>query len=466
MSDKRSIPRRRFLQSAAAGVLAAPYFVPSAAVGAPGKPGASDRVNVAIVGCGIRGKYLIANLPPSARVVALCDCDAGRIAGTLDPKNEFAAPLAGFREADALRCAKYDDYRRLIDREKLDAVLIATPDHHHILAAMLACEAGMDVYVEKPLSLTIAEGRALERTVRRTGRVVQVGSQQRTMEMNRFACEWLRGGGLGRISRVDLSNYPGPMPLPRLPEEPVPAGLSWDLFCGPTPLVPHHRKAWVKEEFSVDGLLWRGWDLWRAYSGHLMTNWGAHGIDMVQYALGMDASGPVEIWPVAGPPAAELAREWSDKTPAPKPGESHDHLVPVAMRYANGCELHFSPGVREIVFHGERGKLYMTRNRFRTDPPGLAANAPDARVAEKWNGPGHVARPHIENWLECVVARTAANAPVEAGHRTATVCHLANLARQLRRRLRWDPAAERFAGDDEANGMLDRPRRKGFELPG
>jgi len=386
----------------------------------------------------------------------------------------------------------------MMDREKLDAVIIAAPDHHHVLAAMLACEAGLDVYVEKPLSLTIGEGQRLVDTVKRTGRVVQVGSQQRTMEINQFGCEFVRNGGLGRISKIELSNYPGPLlqanalgddALPKiydtayeLPEEPMPEGLDWDLFCGPTPVLPYNRRLWIKDEFRVSGLLWRGWDLWRDYSGHIMTNWGAHNVDMAQYALGRDNSGPVEIWPVEPPSVLPLAAKWSHKTPPPgeivglnritrapkaasSPAVDERRFWPVFMRYDDGVELQFVLGPDYLVIHGERGKMMMRRNRFEVDPPELVKDGPGPEALDIWKGRGIVARPHLENWLDCVRTRQTPHAPVEIGHRTVTICHLANIARELNRKLRWDPADERFVDEQEANRLVDRARRKGFELP-
>lgn len=208
----------------------------------------------------------------------------------LQPKGTFAPVLQQFKERDADKCATYQDYRRMFDREKLDAVIIATPDHHHTLAAMLALQAGLDVYLEKPLTVCIREGRLLVQMVKQTGRVLQVGSQQRTMEINRFACEFIRDGGLGRISKVELPCYPGPISQPISTEEAPVGEIDWELFCGPTALRPYHRNLWMKEDFKVGDLLWRGWDLFRDYSGHLMTNWGAHSVDMVQLALGRDGS--------------------------------------------------------------------------------------------------------------------------------------------------------------------------------
>ncbi len=471
MTSAKGISRRDFVKQASAAAtaaLGAPWIVPSTALGGPGRTGANDRIRVGVIGTGVRGKYLIANLPESAQVVSLCDCSLERIGSVRKPRGEFVQPLARFAAAQAGKCSTHQDYRRMLEREKLDAVIIAAPDHHHAQAAILACQARMDVYVEKPLAVTIAEGRAIVTAAKKHDRVVQVGSQQRTMQVNRFACEFIRKGGLGKVSLVQLRNYPGPMRYENLPAEPVPKSLAWELFCGPTELRPHNWKLWIKDDRKVGKLLWRGWDLWREYSGHIMTNWGAHHVDMVQYALGMDESGPVEIWPEPELLKPSLADAWIAKTP---PLGSYMHgledrmrFCPVAMKYANGTTMRFDPTVKETVFHGERGKLHLSRNDYWTEPNDLAP-PPDAEQQQLWSGAGHVARPHLQNWLDAVRARTEPNAPIEVGHRTATVCHLANLARELRRRLQWDPVKERFVGDDAANRLLSRPRRKGFELP-
>lgn len=467
MNDSSRIPRRQAIKGIAAA-FAAPYVVPRHILGGANHVAANDRVHVGVIGMGVRGKYLVANMPEAGRLVALCDCYLPRVAETLDPQGEFAEPLAAFRERDARSCTSHQDYRRMLDEADLDAVMIATPDHHHVPAAIRACQAGLDVYLEKPLTLTIAEGRALVRAVQRYDRILQVGSQQRTMEINRTGCKFVRDGGLGRISHVELRNLPGPLPASDLPPQPIPAGLDWELFCGPAPLRPHHRDLWVKDVYKFGYLTWRGWDLWRDFSGHLMTNWGGHSVDMVQLALGTEHTGPVEIEPDMREVDAFLDDQWHDKTPPL--GAHRDKRIdrrrfrPVTMRYADGIELRFTPGVRRAVFHGERGTLEMSRNDFATDPPELAPEV-DPAEKEKWKGEGHVARPHIENWLDCVRSRETPHAPVEAGHRTATICHLANIARELERPLTWDPQAERFVGDAEAEALLDRERRTGFDLP-
>ncbi len=436
--------------------------------------GANDRIQIGVIGTGVRGKYLIGNMPQGGQVVALCDCSLQRMHETREPQGEFefVETLATFRDTDAHGCTLHQDYRRMLAEERLDAVMISTPDHHHALAAVLALQAGLDVYIEKPLTLTIFEGRAICEAASRYERVVQVGSQQRSMQVNRVACEFVRDGGLGRISLVQVPNYPGPLPTPDLPAHPIPDGLDWDLFCGPTELRPHNRDLWVKDEYKRGYLTWRGWDLFRSYSGHLMTNWGGHSVDMVQYALGKDDTGPVEIWPEPLPDdpleLALLDDRWHEKTPPL--GTLRDkkqdamRFCPISMRYADGTLLKFDPAVKDVVVHGERGRLNISRNKYQADPADLLA-PPDAAEQGRWAGSGHVARPHIENWLECIRSRQVTHAPIEGGHRTATICHLANIARELSRPLRRDPEAERFVDDPAANALLSRPRRPGFELP-
>ena len=410
----------------------------------------SNRVRLGVIGTGVRGKYLIGNLPKSARVEAICDCATSRMAETLNPKSEFKEILAGFASEQAPHCSTYQDYRKLLREAKLDAVIIATPDHHHVQAAMLALQAGLDVYLEKPLSLTIREGRLLSDEVKKTERVLQVGSQQRTMEINRFACEFIRDGGLGKIARVDVPNYPGPMSIPDLPEEPLSEGLDWELFLGPATNRPHNHKLWIKDEFKVGDLLWRGWDLFRDYSGHLMTNWGGHNLDMVQYALGMDDSGPIKIEPLPGVTEADLLRDWQrkwrKKTPKPAGRFTEDsRFNPIRLTYPGGIKMNLLPDVGTATFYGERGRMTIARNKFECEPHNLIVDGPDDAIRQKWEGDGHVARPHLQNWLECISSRKIPNAPVEVGHRTATVCHLVNIARELGQSFGWDPQQEVFS---------------------
>jgi predicted dehydrogenase len=288
----------------------------------------------------------------------------------------------------------------------------------------------------------VREGRALVDAARRYGRVVQVGSQQRSMAMNRVACELIRDGGLGRVLEVRAMNYPGAeaSPAQPLPTESVPPGLDWNVWLNQAAWRPYHAD-------------WLGWMRWRDFAGGEMTNWGAHGVDQIQWALGMDHTGPTEIRPLS-------------------PGSNGQ----VAMHYDNGVEVNYVlPEGRGpmggAVFICEQGKLEINRNKFVSNPPDIAAQLREkldvAQEERKWSDEVALwqARWHMQDWLDCIRTRNRPVADVEIGHRSITVCHLANIARTLGRALRWDPQHERFVGDEQANEQLDRRRREGFDLP-
>ncbi len=424
--------RRQFLgataKTLAATALAAPLFVSGRALGAPGKPGANDRITVGAIGVGGRASLLLQQLPESAEIVALSDCNLPR-AEAFKAKAKGDWPI-------------YQDYRKLLDRRDIDAVIVATGEFQRVLPCIHACQAGKDVYAEKPLTLYVREGRALVDAVRSHGRVLQVGSQQRSMAMNRVACELVRSGGLGKVLEVRAINYGGAeaSPAQGLPERSVPAGLDWNMWLNQA----------AQRPFNPD---WMGWMRWRDFAGGEMTNWGAHGVDQIQWALGMDGTGPTEMRPISAGPNGQ-----------------------VAMRYANGVEVNFvlEPGhgpMGGAVFICEQGKLEINRNKFVSNPPEIAAElAKKLDVAEeerKWSDDLALwqARWHMQDWLDCIRSRKQPVADVEIGHRSISVCHLANITRAAGRPLRWDPKREQFVGDEAANGYLERPRRAGFELP-
>jgi predicted dehydrogenase len=415
--------RRDFLKRAAAAgsAFAAPGFIPAKVLGLEKGPVPSEQILIGVIGVGGRARQLIDQIPPAGRVVALADCYLQR-----------AADAAKERQPS---WAVYQDYRQMLDREKLDAVLVATPDHTRTLPCIHALQAGLDVYAEKPLTAYVREGRVLVEAVRRNQRVFQVGTQQRTMEINHFCCEFIRSGKIGAIKNVSAVNYSGPRRYEGLPEEPIPATDDWNTWCGPTELRPFNNQ------------LQFGWMQWRDYSGGQMTNWGAHGVDQIQWALGKDDTGPTELWP-----------------------ETSGASGIVSMRYADGTLVRFEREEAEgpmggAIFTGTECKMEINRNIFRTNPADFVKHAPDPAVQQKWEGDGWIARPHLQNWLDCITSRNRPNADVEIGHRSITICHLVNITRELGRKLQWDPAAEQFVGDDEANKLLDRPRRTGFELP-
>jgi predicted dehydrogenase len=460
MQNRRSILR------SGASLLPTMFLAGELLATPPASP--NQRFEVAVIGIGARGKYLIGNLPAQATVTALCDCSLEQVESARKPDPTLAGLLNRFVDQDAGSCRVYQDYRRMFEQQRFDAVIIAAPDHHHALAAILAMQAGAHVYVEKPLALTIKEGRAIATAAAKYNRIVQVGSQQRTMQVNRDACEFIRSGGLGKVSLVEERNFPSPMPYvaEQFPAEPIPSGMDWDLFCGPSPARPYNKMLWSKDAFKFGYLTWRGWDLFEDYSGHLMTNWGAHSIDMIQYALGKDATGPVRVERRPDEKNGLLDDQWHDKTPplgtlADKQRD-RDRFCPLVISYADGTEIHFKPGMTKTVFHGQQGKLLLSRNDYQTEPAGLLPE-PAAAEQAKWAGEGHVARPHLDNWFAAIESGATLNAPVEVGHRSATVCHLANIARRSGRNLTWDPVAEKLI--DAPSDLLDRPQRTGFELP-
>lgn len=395
---------------------AAPLFVPRRAFGA------NDRIRVGVIGVGNRSNLLIDQLPETAEVVAVSDCFIKRC-----------------DEAATRRRAKwstYKDHRLLLEQKDIDGVIVGTPDHARVWCSIHACQAGKDVYAEKPLTLYVEEGRALVNAARKYNRVFQVGSQQRSMAMNRLAASFVRNGGIGRVEFVEGVNYPGPERYRGLPEEPIPDGLDWDVWLNQSAARPYSSKI----QF--------GWMRWWDYSGGEMTNWGAHGLDQIQAALGTDETGPVEFWPLADGPKGSIA-----------------------FRYANAVTVRLVMPQGQLnggaVFVGEKGRIEITRNAFRTDPPDMIKQMPDAEEIDKWKDERAKwqARYHMQNWLECMRTRSKPLADVEVGHRSVSLSHLSNITRDLARRLRWDPAAERFESDDEANDLLRRTRRKGYELP-
>ncbi|MCC7153619.1 MAG: Gfo/Idh/MocA family oxidoreductase [Bryobacterales bacterium] len=409
-------PRRHFLAAAAA-----PLIIPRHILGGKGFVAPSDSVRVGVIGMGNRSGLLVDQLPEQAQVVSVADCFLERCEDAVTKRK--------------VRWRIHQDYRRLLEEKEVDGVIVGTNDHVRVLACVLACQAGKDVYAEKPLTLYVTEGRALVKAVRRYNRILQVGSQQRSMAMNQLACGFVRKGGLGKIHFVQGVNYPGPRRIPDLPEQPVPGTLNWDMWLNQTPLRPYHRDI----QF--------GWMNWRDYSGGQMTNWGAHGLDQIQFALGVSETGPVEWWPLAdGPPGA------------------------IGFRYASGVTVRLEmphkgrlPG--GAIFAGENGRIEIYRNGFECDPPELIKELPPEEEVKKWDRAQWQAKYHMQEWLDSIRTRKLPSADVEIGHRSITVSHLANITRELNRKLRWDPDAEQFPGDAEANALLDRPRRKGYELP-
>jgi len=315
-------------------------------------------------------------------------------------------------------------------------VFVETTCHARVWCMMHALAAGVDVYGEKPLALTIAEGRILADAAKRSGRILQTGTQQRSMPINAHCSKLIRDGAIGRVKEVIVYNFEGPARWKPQPGQPIPAGLDWDLWCNQTELRPYHQA------------LQFGWSNYAAYDGGGqswgVSGWGTHSLDQVQCALGTDDTGPVEL----------------------RLGEKDAKGWPrVTLRYGSGTLLKLV-GERHTmedlgaIFRGEKGNIEILRGHARANPPELLKDAPP-------NTPGGPKEsiPHIADFLDCVRTREKPASDAETGHRATTVCHLINICRTLGRDLRWDPKAERFVDDPAADKLIARPRREKYELP-
>lgn len=420
--------RRRDVLRTAAAACVAPGVISATALSAPRRPGANDRIRTGLIGAGFRARDLIAESPADLQLVAIADCDLRQIDACLAAVGKTEQSII------AQDCRRHQDYRQMLDRERLDAVFIATPTHARTLICLTAMQAGVDVYAEKPLTLTIEEGQYLVRAEAKYRRVCQTGTQQRSIAINNFGSDLIRHGAIGKVLTVRCPNFPGPQPRPALPTESTPTGMNWELWCNQTEVVPYSSEL-------HPGL--GKWARYREYCGWLVTGW-VHAFDQVQRALGTDDTGPVEIWPEEAGPDAR-----------------------VSMRYANGTILKLDmpedKGPRMGgIFTGESGKIEINRNRLASNPPELIRDAPPPADKSEYASVSHE---HIRNWVSCLRTRERTVAPFAVGHRSTTICHLINICRELARPLRWDPVTETFPGDDAANALRSRARRAGYELP-
>ena len=460
------IDRRRFLSSSAAAAagVSLPYLIPSHVLGAPGKPGANEKVHVGVIGCGGRSRVIREGADVKAfQVVAACDCFLPRAAG-------FVKELSG-----GAKWGVYDDFRKMIEKEKLDGVMVETTTHARAWIVIQAMKAGVDTYIEKPMCLTIAEGRALVTAARKYNRVTQVGTQQRSMPINNWASDLVKNGTLGKCLTVIAPNFVGPDRWSNQPAQPLPKGGRgnwWDVWTNQAVLRPYHT------------LLQHGWDRWWDYDGggrcFGVTGWGTHSYDQINRALGTDDTGPAEIL-LEEPVRVSMTGKYAPQlrlgglVGQEDTGTAYHGMAKlegprakVTMKFASGTQLKLhldgdrGPGLGAI-FACEHGKIEINRNK-------IASNPKD--IVKLPGNPGPNKRPetayHIENWVECVKSRKRCNADIEIGQRATTLCYLVNIVRDIGRvgePLKWDPANERFTNCDEANQLLSRQRRKGYELP-
>lgn len=412
-SSRTNISRRTFVKASAAA-LAFPTIVPASALGKDGHVAPSNRIVMGFIGVGSRGhgdmRVLLGR--NETQFAAVCDVNRNHVERS---KNEVE------KRQGAGTCEAYRDFRDLLARDDIDAVGIGTPDHWHAIIAIAACKAGKDVFCEKPLSLTVREGRAMVEATRRYGRIFSCGSQRVLGDHSRIH-RIVRGGVIGKPLEAKINIGPPPWRC-HLPAEPAPDHLDWDMWLGPAPDAPYHPYR-VSRAYNVSG---KGWRSWRDYSGGMMTDWGGHIFGAAVFALDMTHAGPRRI--------------------TPPDGKDYEFLT---YEFDNGVRMMHTPG--KI-----RGRLYIRGTEGDTasaQPPRYPVKMPG------YQGSGGLAG----DFLAAVKSRIKPFRDVEIAHRTATVCHLGNIAYELNRPLEWDPKAERFVNDPEADRLLYRPYRGEWTL--
>jgi predicted dehydrogenase len=451
----KGLTRRNFLKktTTAAAALSFPYIVPASVFGdnAP-----SNRVVMGCIGLGGMGTNDMRSFleQSNVQIVAVCDPVTGsrkyghwfkhgwqgNYLGRIPGKKIVEHHYAQKKESGTFKgCGAYVDFRELLARDDIDAVTIVTPDHWHAVMSIMAARRGKHIYCEKPMTLTIAEGRKMIEAVRRHGVVFQTGSHERSKSKTRFACELVRNGRIGQLKRiltpVGPNNRTGPGP--NWKAMPIPDGFDYDMWLGPAPWEAYHvDRCLYKFRFILD------------YSGGQTTNLGAHSLDMAQWGAGTDDTGPVEVEDMGG----QFPKDGLFDAP------THIHF---RARYANGVELICKTDVDGWVgarFEGTEGWVQIGR-KLETYPESLKTSVIGPNEIHLYKSDDH-----HRNFIDCIKTQSETAAPVEVGHRSATICHLGNIAMMLKRKLQWDPEKELFVNDNQANRMLDRPRRSPWHI--
>lgn len=457
--------RRNFvknsLKASAATTMAVtgfPTIVPASVIG---KNAPSNKINIGAIGVGriSRDHDMKETLPfDQARIMAVCDVDSKRLADGKKYVNDYYAAKTG-KPYDGV--TMYDDHRALLQNKDIDAVLISTPDHSHAYLGIHAVEAGKDVYLQKPASLTIAEGRALSNAVHRTGRILQIGSQQRSSTQFRYAAELVRNGRIGDLKTVYVG-LPGDPGGDEEPEMPIPKNLNYDAWLGSTPNVYYtEKRVHPQNDYSRPG-----WLRMEQFGAGMITGWGAHHVDCAHWGMDTEYSGPIEI---------------SGHADFPKSGLWNVHgLFQTEGVYANGVKMIISNEIPNgIKFEGTEGWIFVTRGDYRASasdpiPTGknkvLPLTASNNKIITSVIGENEInlykSADQHGNWLESIISRKQPISPVEIGHRSCSTCLLHHIAMKLKRKIYWDPMNERFVNDDEANGLLNRPHRFPYEVKG
>ena len=468
--NKHLVSRRDFLRTSAisaAGVIVAPIIVPSTVYGANAP---SNRILIGAIGCGRQGRGVMTGIMNNAdtRITAVCDLDSVRLA---EAKQLTESTTERYLGVPHTGVKMYSDYRELLLNRELDAVLIATPDHQHARLAIDTAWAGKDIYLEKPTSLTIAEGRKMSNTMHVTGRILQIGSQQRSNREFRRACELTRSGRIGQLKTIEV-RLPGDPPGGNPNPMPVPKNLNYDAWLGSTPDVPYTLDR-VHPQTKADGSAdydRPGWLRCEQFGAGMITGWGSHHFDIAHWAMDTEYTGPIEItasttfpaqgsglWDVHGPYFSE-------------------------MLYANGVIV---KGMEEgpnkpngLLLTGTEGWIFVSRGGERvtdSDPVKVESggvergplSASDPKILSELTESDvhlYVSENHTRNWLDSIRTRALNIAPAEVAHRSCSACLLQQIAMHLKRKLYWDPRNERFRNDDEANSWLTRPERPPYAI--
>ena len=429
MTFKRT-SRRNFLNTTAAAA-AIPTILPSSVFGAEAP---SNRVTIGCVGVGRMGRGDLGAIMRvnGVQVLSTCDVDSNRAKAAAEMTDRYQKSKG---------CKPCGDFREIAHRDDIDAVQVATPDHWHILPALEAVRNGKDVFVQKPLSLTIAEGRALSDAVERYGRIGQIGSQQRSDSRFRHACELVRNGRIGKVVnvRVGFGIDPGTTVQPTMP---VPKNLDYDFWLGPAPWKPYTEKRVHPER----GYGRPGWLRISDYGAGMITGWGAHHMDIAQWGLG--AIGPIEIQGTADFPADGL---W----------DVHGRFS-IDYVYPGGIPLNCADTGKNkqgVTFEGEKGLVYVRRGFIDAHPKSLLKEVIGPDELQLYRSSNHK-----QNWIDGIRLRKKTVAPIENGHRSCTACLLGDIAMRTGRKLQWDPVVERFTNSEEGNRMIDRPMRGPWRL--
>ncbi|MBO6524125.1 MAG: Gfo/Idh/MocA family oxidoreductase [Balneolaceae bacterium] len=435
MNQKKSnkTNRKEFLKKTALG-LASISIVPRFVLGGKGYTAPSDKITIGFIGNGKQGTILANPFIGlnDTQIIACSDVDSVKQTKFMEWANRKYAEASN--HSTYYGCRAYADYEDILERDDIDAVIVCTPDHWHAIPVIKALNAGKDVYCEKPLSLTVEEGRAMVNAAKRNNRVTQTGSMQRSWGNFRKACELVRNGYLGEITEIKV-NVGGPPVSYDLPRQPLRASLDWNRWIGPSYFVEYN-------ETLAPPYPWDNYPMWRSYKefgGGGVTDWGAHMFDIIQWALGMDNSGPVEFIP----PTQKGAQRG------------------LVFKYENGITvIHEDFGRGNAVrFIGTDGSLDISRGFFEPSDMSLVEHDLSGSETKLYRSDNH-----YKDWIDAIKSRGSTVSDFEVGHRTASVCNIANIAYDIRRPLTWNPETERFVNDQYANSMLSREYRDGYSL--